>query len=222
MNINRKIEKMFITEQQNFDNEVENIFYQKDTNTFEFYDLDEHLQVIEAIITNVYACEFYLEHSYKYLREYLKINNSLSILGAVVDEPQLIICIEMLKSLLLKIKDLKFYSVSYHIMLNGTIKYQPSHSLNETMNITLNYNNKFKKPKTSEIMFEYVIKSLFKSELCFESIDFLSDYYFVNFEEKLKHQFDDYEIINAIKNICNNLLDEFLEFKINYVLSLKI
>jgi hypothetical protein len=90
------------------------------------------------------------------------------------------------------------------------------------MNITLNYNNKYKNPKTSEIMFEYVIKSLFKSELCFESIDFLSDYYFVNFEEKLKHQFDDYEVINAIKNICNNLFDEFLEFKINYVLSLKI
>jgi len=222
MRINREIEKMFIDEQHVFDKEIENIFYQKETNTFEYYELDSYLELLEACVTNAYACEFYLEHSYKYLREFLKINNSLLILGATKDEPQLLVCIEMMKSLVLKIKDLKTKIITYHILLNNTINYQPSHSLNETLNITLYYNNKIKNPKTPQIMFEYSIKSLFRAELCFEALDYLIDYYFINYQENLKLQIDNYEITKEIENVSLNLLDDFLDFKFNYIMSLNL
>jgi hypothetical protein len=222
MKINRKIEKMFIDEQILFDKEIENVFYQKETNTFEYYEFDDYFEILEAIITNTYACEFYLEHSYKYFREYLKINNSLAILGAVKDDPQIVSCIEWIKKLLLSIKDLKTNIITYHILIKDTINYQPAHSLNETVNVSVNYNMKYKNPKTSQVMFNYVIKSLFRSELCFEAIDYLLDYFFINFYEKLKLEYDDFEILDKVKLSHFNLLDDYLDFKMNYLMLVEV
>ena len=83
MKINRKIEKMFTDEQDKFNSEIDNVFYQKDCNTFEYYELDSCLETLEACITNAFACEFYLSHGYKYMREYLKLIEGSGTLGAV-------------------------------------------------------------------------------------------------------------------------------------------
>lgn len=219
MKINRKIEKMFTDEQDKFNSEIDNVFYQKDCNTFEYYELDSCLETLEACITNAFACEFYLSHGYKYMREYLKINNSLSILGAVKDDPQLVICIELTRSLNVKMNDLKIILTSYHIFLNQSMTYKPSNNHNQTLNHTVHYANINKNPKTSEKMFEIIVKSLYQAELCIEALDHLINYFFEHFENILA-DLDDYEIKENIKEIYPNLLDNYLELKMNYLLAI--
>jgi len=219
MKINRKIEKMFIQEQEKFNSEIDNVFYQKDCNTFEYYELDNCLETLEACITNAYACEFYLSHAYKYMREYLKINNSLSILGATKDDPQLVICIELIRNLNVKINDLKMILTSYHIYLNQSMTYKPSNSHNQTLNQTVIYANVNKSPKTSEKMFEMIVKSLYQAELCFEALDHLINYFFEKYELSLV-DLDDYEIKQNIKEIYPCLLDNYLELKMNHLLAI--
>jgi hypothetical protein len=219
MKINRKIEKMFIDEQEKFNKEIENIFYQKDCNTLEYYELDNCLETLEACITNAFACEFYLSHAYKYMREYLRINNSLSILGAVKDEPQIVISIELLRGLNISINDLKIALTSYHIFLNQSYTYKPSNTHNQTLNSTVHYANVNKNPKTSESMFELIVKSIYHAELCFEAIDHLVNYFFDKYETSL-NDFDDFELTDTIKKIHPSLLDNYLEFKMSHFLTI--
>jgi len=220
MKINRKIEKMFIDEQNKFDEEIETIFYQKESNTLEYYEMSNYLEVLDATITNCFACEFYLSHSYKYLREYLSINNSLSILGAVKDDPKLIICIELLKNLSINVTKLKSVLLNYYILLKRTITYQPSKSPNMTLQVTSYYSNVNKKPKTPEEMINLIIRSLFRSELCFEAIDYLLTYFIENMENKIGENIDDYELLREIKEIYPELLDNYLEFKMTHFVSI--
>jgi len=218
MQINRKIEKMFIEQQNKFDLEIENVFYQKEVNTYDYYELEEKIEVIDATITNCYACEFYLSHAYKYLREYLRINNSLLILGAIKDDPKLIVCIELIKSLTVEINKLKAILMSYYIYSTNSITYKPCRVPNQTLQITTYYSNLNKSPKTPELMFELVIKSLYRAELCFESIDYLLSHYFEFHNNESIN--DEYE--KQIEQIYENLLDNYLEFKMSHLMLIDI
>jgi len=222
MKINRKIEKMFIQEQNKFDDEVESIFYQKESNTLDYYELDNHLELLDAAITNSFACEYYLSHAYKNLREYLRINNSLSILGATKDDPQIVICIELIKNLNINVNNLKKNLLSYYIFLCGSMVYKPSKVHNQTLQATTYYSNQNKNLKTPEMMFNSVIKSLFRSELCFEAIDHLITLYFENHSDEIHLHYDDSEFTNEIEKIYPNLLENYLELKMQHLMLIDI
>jgi hypothetical protein len=81
------------------------------------------------------------------------------------------------------------------------------------------YANVNKNPKTSEKMFELIVKSLYQAELCFEALDHLINYFFEHFENSLI-DLDDYEIKENIKEIYPNLLDNYLEFKMDHLLAI--
>ena len=68
-------------------------------------------------------------------------------------------------------------------------------------------------------MFEIIVKSLYQAELCIEALDHLINYFFEHFENSLA-DLDDYEIKENIKEIYPNLLDNYLELKMNYLLAI--
>jgi hypothetical protein len=222
MNINRKIEKMFIDQQTKFEEEIDSIFYQKETNTLGYYELENFKEVLDCCITNGLACEFYVSHSYKFLREYLRINNSLTILGAIKDDPQLIICIELLKNLNIKTSKLKTNLITLYIHLCQTLTYQPCKVPNQTLLVTTTYSNINKKANTPEDMFALSIKSLYRAELCFEALDYLINYFFEKFEDKLNESDYDISLANEIEENYSDLLDNYLEFKLAHFMMIKI
>ena len=85
----RRIEKLFIQYTDELSANSETLFYQKEFNTYEYYNEENLKDCIEATITNCFAAENYLEQGYKYLNEYLKINNSFAIFGTVKDDPDI-------------------------------------------------------------------------------------------------------------------------------------
>lgn len=221
----RRIEKLFIQYTDELSANSETLFYQKEFNTYEYYNEENLKDCIEATITNCFAAENYLEQGYKYLNEYLKINNSFAIFGTVKDDPEIKKCVEMVKDMLLRLRSLKVELISLFIMQTNSFSYKPTKIPNETLNLTLLFNNKYKNPKTPEIMVEFAVRSLVNTEMCLSALDHIISYYFDKHSKQiLWAEEDDVPAleINNYEESAEALLDAFLDFKLNHFVLLNI
>lgn len=221
MRINKKIEKLFIESENDYKSECSEMFYQSETNTFEYFDIDNPYELIDASVINAYKSEYYLEYAYKFLNEYLRINNSLAILGATSDDPLILECLNILKLILTKIKNLKTNIINFHIYLKNTQVYKPHKTGDITMMQALRYQNVVNNPRTAEDIFSFFVKSLQRAEIAIETLDYLMDLFFDKYF--ILDSEDDYDILTEKMKInYENLLDEYLELKLNKVIYITI
>lgn len=221
MRINKKVEKLFIESEKDFQLECSEQFYQSETNTFEYFDVDNPYELIDACIINGYKCEFYLEYSYKFLNEYLRINNSLGILGATIDDPLIKESLDSLKKLIVDVRDIKTNIINFHIYLKNSHVYKPHKTGDATMLQALGYQNTVLNPKTAEDVFSFFIKSIQRSEISISTIDYLLDLFFNKFY--ISDGEEQYDLLSGkIKNYYENLLNQYLEFKMNKIIYINI
>jgi len=208
----RRIEKLFIQYTDELSANSETLFYQKEFNTYEYYNEENLKDCIEATITNCFAAENYLEQGYKYLNEYLKINNSFAIFGTVKDDPEIKKCVEMIRDMLLRLRTLKSELISLFIMQTNSFSYKPTKIPNETLNLTLLFNNKYK-------------NSLVNTEMCLSALDHIISYYFDKHSKQILWA-DEEDAptleINNYEESAEALLDAFLDFKLNHFVLLNI
>lgn len=221
MRINKKIEKLFIESESDFKSECSEMFYQRETNTFEYFDIDNPYELIDACIINAYKAEFYLEYSYKFLNDYLRINNSLVILGAEQDDPLIKDSLEILKNIITKLKNVKTDIINFHIYLKNSNIYKPHKTGDVTMMQALKHQNVVSNPKTAEDIFSFLIKSLHRTEIALETLDYLIDMFFDKFF--ISDSEDQYAVLSEnIKINYENLLDDYLVLKLNKIIYIKI
>jgi hypothetical protein len=222
MGPNKKIEKLFVDANADLIHKIKKEpFYSDETNTFEFYDLNNAKQILECCITNILVCEFYLEYIYKYLKQYLSISNELQILGAVKDDPQILICIEMIKNLIRKLKESKHLLIEYHILSNYNDVYRPIVNSTSSMMFAMSWQNELLIPKTAEDIFQILIEAIYRSELCFESIDYLfNSYVYLDSQNAIVYECD--YLLDQSKQLVETLLDDYLEFKMNHFIMINI
>lgn len=221
MKANKKIEKLFVEAEIKFDSQAnKEAYYSRETNTFEFYDLQSLKQTLECSITNILMCEFYLEYVYKYFKEYFRINNELNILGSTKDDPQLLVCLEFIKDLILRAKNIKTKLIEYHIETSCNVVYKPIVNSNASMMFALSWQNELKIPKTAQDMFEIVIEAIQRCELCIETFDYLiNSFFFLKTEDDLISKNDK---IDDSKEYIGIFLDYYLDFKMNHLIKINI
>lgn len=215
----KSVEKLFIEFSKEYESELEQGFFQTELNTFEYFDTNNINDILHVTYLNILMAEFYFEYAYKYFNEYYKTNNSLKILGAVENDPQLRSCVEIIKDILIKIRQFK---VDIIILLesvfgNNKVAIQPS---NETMLHTVSFGSAYKKPKTAIDMLEFTIRSLVRAEAALSTLDHITSNYFF----KYKHIIEKNDTDNCVDHeaIAENLLNCYLELKLNYLIEIKI
>jgi len=221
MRINKKIEKLFIESENDYKSECSETFYQSETNTFEYFDIDNPYELIDASIINAYKAQYYLEYSYKFLNEYLRINNSLLILGAKCDDPLILESLNIRKIILTKLTNLKTNIIKFHIYLKNTQVYKPHKTGDVTMMQALRYQNIVTNPRTAEDIFSFFVKSLQRAEVALETLDYLMDMFFDKYF--ISDSEEDYSVLTEnIRIEYEYLLDEYLELKLNKVIYITI
>lgn len=215
------IEQLFILYSDEYQSELEQHFYQSELNTHEYFDPENFKEIIQCAYLNLLVAEYYIEYTYKYLNEYYKINNSLKILGTIFNDPEIKTCVEIVKDILMRLKD---YKVDMIVLLNAVFPGQKMHMnpSNETMLYTVNFSNKYKKPQTAINMIEFAIRALVRAEGALGTLDHITSFYFDKHMDILE-KFDLEEInIHNFEDKSEWILDAFLDFKLNHFIKLKI
>lgn len=83
----RDIEKLIIQYTEEYYQELQNQFYQSELNSFEYLDPESFKETIQAAFVNILLSEYYLEYTYKFLREYFHANNEMVIFGTIKTIP---------------------------------------------------------------------------------------------------------------------------------------
>jgi hypothetical protein len=215
------IEQLFILYSNEYQSELEEHFYQSELNTHEYFDPESFKEIVQVAYLNLLVSEYYMEYSYKYLNEYFKINNSLKILGTIENDPQIKTCVEIIKDIIMRIKD---YKVDMIVLLNQVFPGQKMHMTpsNETMLYTINFGNKYKKPQTAVNMIEFAIRALVRAEGSLGTLDHITSFYFDKHMDILeKFDLEDVDIHN-FEEKSEWILDAFLDLKLNHLIKLKI
>jgi hypothetical protein len=215
------IEQLFILYSNEYQSELEEHFYQSELNTHEYFDPESFKEIVQVAYLNLLVSEYYMEYSYKYLNEYFKINNSLKILGTIENDPQIKTCVEIIKDIIMRIKD---YKVDMILLLNQVFPGQKMHMTpsNETMLYTINFGNKYKKPQTAVNMIEFAIRALVRAEGSLGTLDHITSFYFDKHMDILeKFDLEDVDIHN-FEEKSEWILDAFLDLKLNHLIKLKI
>lgn len=215
------IEQLFILYLNEYQAELEQHFYQSELNTHEYFEPENFKEIIQCAYLNLLVGEYYIEYTYKYLNEYYKINNSLMILGTIQNDPEIRTCVEIVKDILMRLKD---YKVDMIILLDQVFPGQKMHMnpSNETMLYTVNFGNKYKKPKTAINMIEIAIRALVRAEGALGTLDHITSFYFDKHMDILeKYDLEEVDIHN-FEDKSEWILDAFLDFKLNHFIKLKI
>jgi hypothetical protein len=215
------IEQLFILYSNEYQSELEEHFYQSELNTHEYFDPESFKEIVQVAYLNLLVSEYYMEYSYKYLNEYFKINNSLKILGTIENDPQIKTCVEIIKDIIMRVKD---YKVDMIVLLNQVFPGQKMHMTpsNETMLYTINFGNKYKKPQTAVNMIEFAIRALVRAEGSLGTLDHITSFYFDKHMDILdKFDLEDIDIHN-FEEKSEWILDAFLDLKLNHLIQLKI
>ncbi len=215
------VEKLFIEYSKEYDDELEQSFFQGELNTHEYFDPEDFKQIVQVTYLNILMAEFYFEYTYKYFNEYFKINNSLKILGATQNDPQIKTCVEIIKDIFLKIREFKvdillLIEVVFHNQKN---EMQPSSA---TMLSTITFSNKYKKPQTALNMLEMTVRALIRAEYALSTLDHVTSIYFDKHKEIIQNYNLEEQDINNLETKSELILDAYLDLKLNHLVMLEI
>lgn len=217
----RDIEKLIIKYTEEYYEELQNQFYQSEMNSFEYLDPESFKETIQAAFVNILLSEYYLEYTYKFLKEYLNANNEMVIFGTIQNDPQITTCINIIMDLCKRIKETKKYfgDILEIVFTNKQDTIRPS---TITMLHTINFGSQHKQTKNSLESLQFALKSLIRAEIAISTLDHIFTYVLVKHASSLTNYDITQERIIEFTEESESILNAFLDFKLNHLIDIKI
>ena len=217
----RDIEKLITQYSEEYYEELQQQFYQSEMNSFEYLDPESFRDTVQAAFVNILLSEYYLEYTYKFLREYLHANNEMVIFGTVLNDPHITTCINISMDLCKRIKEIKKYfaDILEIIFTNKQDSIRPS---TITMLHTINFGSQHKQTKNSLESLQFALKSLIRAEIAISTLDHIFTFISVKHTKSLANYDITQERINEFTEESESILNAFLDFKLNHLIDIKI
>jgi RNA processing factor Prp31 len=217
----RDIEKLIIQYSDEYYQELQEQFYQSEMNSFEYLDPESFKETIQAAFVNILLAEYYLEYTYKFLKEYLYANNEMVIFGTTKDDPLIVTCINISMDLCQRIKSIKkdFADVLESVFTNKQDSIRPS---TITMLHTINFGSTHKQTKNSLESLQFSIKSLVRAEIAISTLDHIFTYMLVKHIKSMENYNITQERINQFTEESESIFNAFIDFKFNHLIDIKI
>jgi len=217
----RDIEKLIIQYTEEYYEELQNQFYQSELNSFEYLDPESYKQTIQAAFVNILLSEYYLEYTYKFLREYLHANNEMVIFGTIKNDPHISTCINITMDLSKRVKEVKkhFADILEIVFTNKQDSIRPS---TITMLHTISFGSQHKQTKNSLESIQFALKSLIRAEIAISTLDHIFTFILVKHTSSLTNYNITQERINEFTEESESIFNAFLDFKLNHLLDIKI
>lgn len=217
----KNVEQLFIDLSKEYEEELQQQFFQSDLNTYEYFDTNSYKDIVQCMYLNILMAEYYIEYSYKFLNEYFKINNSLKILGATENDPHIKTCVEIIKDIFLQLKNYKIDIITLLEVIfdNNKTMMQPSSA---TMLNTITFGTKYNKPETAFNILENTVRALIRAEAALSTLDHITTMYFEKHRQVLlRFDLEENNLLN-IETQAEIILDAYLELKLNYLINIKL